>query len=176
MKTTFRAFLREFRSGQSSTDARPFDQVENDFENSIKTDISVDTNIGAVDFYRHTDEMGFKYYLFAVNQNIVGYMFLQQCHEYWQVMDVVIQPQYRRQGIGEAIYLALIRKMNMKLMNGYSLSGSIEKLWRKLPSLVSVRTYDKQTNKVLPYDERPKEDIPPSGLDQDQRYFWVAFK
>jgi len=104
-------------------------------------------------------------------EDIVGYMWLQRDRDYWRVMDITIYPQYQKQGLGLDLYVKLIRN-GFNLVNGYSLSPEIEKVWRKLPQFVSVSTWDKETNSISDMDERPKQDD--SINDNEHRYFWLA--
>ena len=105
--------------------------------------------------------------------DIVGYVWLNNDlsnGKYWQVKDVTIFKQYQGKGVGTNIYLKLAKE-GYNLMNGYSLSSEVEKIWRKLPEYVNVYTWDKETDTLSVMDERPKED---NVWDDHQRYFWVA--
>lgn len=104
--------------------------------------------------------------------DIVGYAWLNNKikSEYWQVRDVAIFPEYRNKGICTNLYVKLIKE-GYNLMNGFSLSSEIEKLWKKLPEFVNVYTWDKQNDKLSIMDERPKED---NKWDDEQQFFWIG--
>lgn len=105
--------------------------------------------------------------------DIVGYMYISRVHgtEYWQVKDGNIFNPYQKRGLGLDFYVKLI-KNGYKLINGFSLSTEAEKLWRKLSQHVSVYTWDKETNTISEFDERPTSDN--TLVDDNQRYFWLA--
>lgn len=105
--------------------------------------------------------------------DIVGYAWLNDSisnGKYWQVKDVALFPQYRGKGIGTNLYVKLAKE-GYNLMNGFSLSKEVEKVWRKLPEFVNVYTWDKETDELSKMDERPKQD---ATWENEQKYFWVA--
>ena len=107
-------------------------------------------------------------------KDIVGYMWLNNRMtngKFWQVRDVTIFPPYQNRGLGFNFYTKIIKE-GYDLVNGYSLSTDIEKVWRKLHTQVDVNTYDLQTEEISEFDERPKEDD--QDADDGQQYFWLA--
>jgi hypothetical protein len=105
------------------------------------------------------------------NTDIVGYMWLKQFDNFWQVNDVHIYKPYQNKGLGLDLYVKLI-KNGYKLVNGGSLSIAAEKLWKKLTNFVEMNTYDKKNKKVLDYDNSPAKEL--QFPDENQQYVWLA--
>lgn len=178
----FKEYLQEFRSnipqGQMIDKDTLIDWVKNskllNFVILIHKDNVTEKDITLYDY----SEFGpnDKFIILTDRKNkeeIIGYAWLNNLEskeKYWQVKDVAIFKQYQGKGIGTNLYIKLVKE-GYKLMNGYSLSSDIEKVWRKLPKFVNVLTWDKQTDMLEPMNEKPKQD---TNWDDKQRYFWVA--
>jgi hypothetical protein len=103
--------------------------------------------------------------------DIVGYAYLHKVKDnIWQVRDVAIFDPYKKKGLGFDLCVKLVNE-GYYLINGYSLSTDIEKVWRKLHTEVKVNTFDLHSGEISDFDERPKHD---SVNDSEQQYFWLA--
>lgn len=112
-------------------------------------------------------------FICTFENKIAAYILLQKYrNKFWKVLDVDVYKNYRQDGIALGLYITLISH-GFNLMNGSSLSKEIEGLWLKLPSVVTVKTYDVEANKLKPYDLTPKDE---KGSDNQQRFYWVASK
>jgi len=176
MKSTFRQFISEFRSNIPLAASFDRDTLVSFIPNSKLLHIQF-TIKGqkAITVYEYKIENKDIFFILTdrVNKSdIVGYMWIHNIKsDYWQVRDVTIFPEYQRQGLGTDLYTKMVNE-GYKLVNGYSLSTEIEKVWRKLHQFVSVNTLNLHTNEISEFDERPKEDD--TANDNSQIYFWLA--
>lgn len=105
-------------------------------------------------------------------EEVIGYLFAHNMYkDYWQTGDVCIFKKYTNQGIGTDFYVKLITS-GFKLMNGFSLSAPMVKLWlEKLPKLVTVKVVNIETGEIEDFNEKPKLDTQP---DMEQKWFYIA--
>lgn len=106
-------------------------------------------------------------------EEIIGYMFAHNYYkDYWQTRDVAIFSKYQNLGIGTELYIKLV-KSGFNLMNGFSLSAAMVKLWmEKLPKYVKVKVLDLKTGELEEFNDKPKFDN--DIKDSDQNLFYVA--
>jgi hypothetical protein len=176
----FREFLNEFRSNIPQGSELSEDNLKElllsatllKFVIFIRTDNSTEKDIT---LYENSVGANDKFIILTDRRDkddIVGYAYLNNSlnENFWQVKDITIFSKYRYKGVGTNLYIKLVRE-GYNLMNGFSLSSEIEKVWRKLPEHVNIFTWDKVEDKLSDFDERPKQD---NKWDTEQRYFWVA--
>lgn len=177
--TAFKEYLQEFRSNVPLGNSLPKSFFEEKFDESeiLKLQIVIpnEKNISIYEYngFGHADKFIILVDRVKKEKDIVGYAWLNNKvsdGKYWQVRDVFIYDPYKRKGVGYNLYVKLI-KNGFNLINGYSLSTEIEKVWRKLQKDVNVNTVNIKTNQISKFDERPKED---KGEDDTQIYFWLA--
>jgi hypothetical protein len=105
-------------------------------------------------------------------EEIIGYLFTNNTYkDYWQTRDIAIFPKYKNLGIGTEFYIKLV-KSGIKLMNGYSLSAPMVKVWtEKLPKNISVKVVNTETDAVEEFNDKPVLD---KADDTDQKWFYIA--
>jgi len=175
----FKKYIAEFRSNVPQGQPIDKEMISSWIKdaNQLSLAIPIPGEKDIVIFEYNDFGMNDKFFLLADRlkreKDIVGYMWISKTKSkiYWQVMDVIIYDPYKRKGIGTDLYVKIINE-GYNLINGFSLSSEVERVWRKLPQYVVVQTWNKETNEIEEMNEKPKEDI--AINDDDQIYFWLA--
>lgn len=106
-------------------------------------------------------------------QTFVGFVCLSKTSsERWEVLEVVLTPELRKQGLGTELYLK-IASLGYKIQSGKILSDAAEKMWKKLGAAGRAQTLDTETDKLEPFNLKPAEEAEGNFDPMSVRYAWV---
>lgn len=104
--------------------------------------------------------------------DIAGYLWLRKKGRYWLALATEVFSKYQNRGLGTDLHVKAIQA-GYDLINGYSLSGQEETVWKKkLPKHVNVEVINLKNGKVEKFSDKPTSDV--AIEDDDQEWFYLA--